>query len=179
MFLPKKVKQSDNELSVFLLCFMMWKDCREQPSSSGCHPLLVIGGTDRPADSFLWILGAQRHFACEDFLHIPVWSLDGQRAAHLESLLCFLNSWTGPDPRADWIPIQQPADLCKRQRLSGQTEQSGFVGLELSSGGREERQDRRRETGAWKTTEDSQETTGRDITSGHTHWGWLGPSMEE
>ena len=77
--------------------------------------------------------------------------MDGQIAADVESLVRLLNSDAGGDLTAHWTPTSQPAHICKTLRLTGQTgqtEQSGFVGLELSTGRREDCQDRRREAAA-------------------------------
>ena len=106
-------------------------------------------------NAFLFVrLGAQRHSTCVNLTAVPVWRLDGQIAADLESLVWLLNSGAGRDPSAHWTPSSQPAHICKRPRLTGQTDQRGFVGLELSTGRREDCQDRTRESGAWKHTQD-------------------------
>ena len=117
-------------------------------------PLLFFSATVGLVDGFLCSLGAQRHFTFVNLLHVPVWRLDGQKAADLESLVRLLNSGAGRDPTAHWTPSSKPAHICKRHRLTGQTDQTGFVGLELSAGRREECEDRRREAGAWKHMKD-------------------------
>lgn len=105
-------------------------------------------------DHFLWSRGAQRHFTFVDLILVPVWRLDGQIAADLESLVWLLNSGAGRDPTAHWTPIRHPGNICKTHRQqTGQTDQSGFVGLELLTGRREDCQDRRREGRAWTTWE--------------------------
>lgn len=141
--------------------FLTWKPCHEQTAQRvkqqivNTHPapLLFFSETLWLLDLLLWTLGAHRHFTCVKLVVVPVWRLDGQIAADLESLVWFLNSGAGRDPTAHWTATNQPAHICKRPRLSGQTEQSGFVGLELSTGRREDCQDRRREAGAWKYME--------------------------
>lgn len=143
--------------------FLTCKPCNEQTAQRGkkqiwnghSAPLLLFSGTVWLFDVFLCSLGAQRHFTCVNLIHVPVWRLDVQIAADLESLVWLLNSGAGRDPTAHWTPSSQPADICKRHRLTGQTDQSGFVGLELSTGRREDCQDRRREAGAWKYIKDS------------------------
>ncbi len=150
-------------------CFLACEPCNEQRAQRGkkqvrnghCAPLLSFSGTEGLVDVFLWSLGAQRHFTCVNLIRVPVCRLDVQIAADLESVVCLLNSRAGRDPTAHWTPSSQPADICKRHRLTGQTDQSGLVGLELSSGRREDCQDRRREAGAWKHTKDSQQRTRR------------------
>lgn len=117
-------------------------------------PLLFFSGTDGLVDVFLWRLGAVRHFTCVNLVHVPVWRLDVQIAAYLVSLVRSVDGGAGRDPTAHWTPTDQPGHFCKRHRLTGQTEQSGFVGAELSTGRREDSQDRRREAGAWKHNKD-------------------------
>ena len=137
------------------------KPCNEQTAQTvkkqivNAHsaPLLLFSGTLWLVDVFLWSLGAHRHFTCVNLIHVPVWHLDGQIAADSESLVRLLNSGAGRDPSAHWTPTRQPAHICKRHRLTGQTEQRGCVGLVLSTGRREDCEDRRREAGAWKYTE--------------------------
>lgn len=142
--------------------FLTCEPCNEQTAQTvkkqiwngACAPLLFFSGTVWLVDVLLCSLGAQRHFTCVNLLHVPVWRLDGQIAADLESAVRLLNGGAGRDPTAHWTPSSQPAHICKRHRLTGQTDQRGFVGLELSSGRREDCQDRRREAGAWKYIQD-------------------------
>uniref|UniRef100_A0A3P8VPM0 Ig-like domain-containing protein n=1 Tax=Cynoglossus semilaevis TaxID=244447 RepID=A0A3P8VPM0_CYNSE len=49
--------------------------------------------------------------------------------------------------------------ICKRHRLTGQTDQSDFFGLELRAGRREDSQDRRREPGVWTDMQDKTNTS--------------------
>ena len=143
--------------------FLTSKPCYEQTAQTvkkqilNAHsgPLLFFSGTLWLVDVLLWSLGARRHFTCVNLVHVPVWRLDGQIAADLESLVWLLNSGAARDPTAHWTPSRQPGHICKRHRLTGQTDQSGFVGLELSTGRREDCQDRRREAGAWKYMKDN------------------------
>ena len=151
--------------------FLTWKPCHEQTAqrvkkqmlNAHSAPLLFFSGTVGLVDVFLCSLGAQRHFTCVNLIHVPVWRLDGQIAADLEGLVCLLNSGAGRDPTAHWTPTKQPAHICKRHRLTGQTDQRGFVGLELSTGRREDCQDRRREAGAWRYTKDIHHITRSQI----------------
>ena len=101
---------------------------KKQVLNGHSAPLLFFSGADGLGDVFLWRLGAQRHFTCVKLVHVPVWRLDGQIAADLESLVRLLDGGAGRDPTAHWTPTDQPGHFCKRHRLTGQTEQSGFVG---------------------------------------------------
>uniref|UniRef100_A0A3P8VSA9 Ig-like domain-containing protein n=1 Tax=Cynoglossus semilaevis TaxID=244447 RepID=A0A3P8VSA9_CYNSE len=56
-------------------------------------------------------------------------------------------------------PTNQPGHICKRHRLTGQTDQSDFFGLELRAGRREDSQDRRREPGVWTDMQDKTNTS--------------------
>lgn len=138
---------------------------KKQIRNGHCAPLLFFSGTVWLVDVFLWSLGAQRHFTCVNLIRVPVWRPEGQIAADLESLVRLLNSAAGRDPSAHWTPTSQPAHICKRHRLTGQTDQSGFVGLELSTGRREDCQDRRREAGAWKHMKDSHQSSSFESTN--------------
>lgn len=113
-------------------------------------PLLFFSGTAQLVDGFLWSLGARWHFTCVNLIHVPVWRLDGQVAAHLECPVWLLNSSAGRNPVAHQTPGSQPGHICKGDRQTGQTDQSGFAGLEISTGRREDCQDGRRDAGAWK-----------------------------
>lgn len=132
-------------------CPRQWKSTKTKAAGFHCAPLLVSIETLGLVDGFLRAAGAHRHFTCINLVAVPVWRLDGQRAADVESAVRLLNSGAGRDPSAHWTPSSQPADICKRHRLTGHTDQSGFVGLELSAGRREECEDRRREAGACKS----------------------------
>lgn len=114
----------------------------------GHSALLLFRSTVRLLDVFLWRLGTQRCFARVNLIHVPVWRLDVQIAADLETLVWLLNSDTGRDPTAHFIPIRQPGHICKGHRLTQQTDQRGFVGPERSTRRREDCQDGRREAGA-------------------------------
>ena len=150
--------------------FLTWKPCNAQTAqrvnkqvwNGRSAPLHSFSGTVW-LDVFLWAGGAQRHFTCVKLIHVPVWRLDGQIAANLESLVWLLNSGAGRNPAAQWTPTSQPGHICKRHRLTGQTDQIDFAGLELSTGWREDCQDGGREARAWKYMEDIKETINSQI----------------